>query len=398
MQCQEVQELLSPFLDGMLEDLQEQEVSAHLAVCADCRKEWYDLMEAVNSLKALPEMVPPANLSSGVRNELNHMQQAVWKRNGIVRQSSRNRWAAFAAAVVLVVGLTALAYGAGGHRSLRSFLPGFTVKEPAVVAGNGLEVQKDETVPPDAVGKENRVLDAGGGLADKAGARVESLKKLDSEQDEAKLKKVGAFDGDQVFQSSTPEKGRSDAGGLTLTLPVPANQAERSPEAGRKNAAIMAETVPQESSTMLEDGSPKLLSKAILQFGAGVSTNELAILARNSGGYVSDEPGGKIVTVRIPSKNFSQTIGSLQGMGATVQSISEVDVTERYYDLKARLSNLAVEEQHLLNVISGAGTAGDVQEAEGQLSKVRSEIRKSEESLNNLVDQIRFATVKINLE
>jgi hypothetical protein len=379
MQCQEVQELLSPFLDGMLEDLQEQGVSAHLAVCTDCRKEWYDLMEAVNSLKALPEMVPPANLSSGVRNELNHMQQAVWKRNGIVRQSSRNRWVAFAAAVVLVVGLTALAYGAGGHRSLRSFLPGFAVKEPAVVAGNGLDRQKDEPVPL-ASDKDSRTQDAGNTPVERAASN-------DSETP------VSSRDR-QALTSKSDNKSKEVSGARSdLT-----EQAAESPETSRKNTAMMVETVPQESSTILEDGSPKLLSKAVLKFAAGVSTNELAVLARNSGGYVSDEPGGKIVTMRIPSKKLSQTIGSLQGMGAAVQSISEVDVTDDYYDLKARLRNLTVEEQHLLAVINSAGTADDVQGAEGQLAKVRSEIKSSEESVNNLVDQIRFATIKIYLE
>jgi len=57
MKCEENKELLSLYIDHMLDDSQMKEVENHLASCAACKKEYEEMMEMVELLNRL-EMVP----------------------------------------------------------------------------------------------------------------------------------------------------------------------------------------------------------------------------------------------------------------------------------------------------------------------------------------------------
>lgn len=71
MQCREIKELLSPYLDGMLSPSEGEVVSSHLAVCPDCQAHWHVLYDVVELIKNLPGINPPSGFSAGVINKLN---------------------------------------------------------------------------------------------------------------------------------------------------------------------------------------------------------------------------------------------------------------------------------------------------------------------------------------
>ncbi len=115
MQCRDICEMLSPYIDGMLESSQAVQVEEHLAACAACRLEYDDLRAAVELVRELPEVVLPREFHDELRQKLQSLPGSAVTAG----QSSRlNRvpwikWTktlAAAAAIFLTVGVTALWY------------------------------------------------------------------------------------------------------------------------------------------------------------------------------------------------------------------------------------------------------------------------------------------------
>jgi len=73
MQCREINELLSPYLDGVLNSVKREIVAAHLAVCPGCRADFQTLSEVVGVLKALPLVELPAGFTADVRIRMDQL-------------------------------------------------------------------------------------------------------------------------------------------------------------------------------------------------------------------------------------------------------------------------------------------------------------------------------------
>lgn len=70
MDCHEVSDLLSAYIDGELELDESRGITNHLSVCARCRKELFELQQTIDLLHALPDLTPPPDLCLRVMNRL----------------------------------------------------------------------------------------------------------------------------------------------------------------------------------------------------------------------------------------------------------------------------------------------------------------------------------------
>lgn len=68
MNCGQVQEKLSCYLDGVLDETTLEAIETHIEVCADCRKELEALQSVVGFASEVCEVDPPAYLSSAIRD------------------------------------------------------------------------------------------------------------------------------------------------------------------------------------------------------------------------------------------------------------------------------------------------------------------------------------------
>lgn len=105
MNCENVREELSAYLDGMLDPAVADAVRAHLDSCGDCRRELMELQETVDLLHGLEKVEVPVDLVQGVRTQIARAEAA----------PARSAWFSFlatpqfraAAAACFVIGLCA---------------------------------------------------------------------------------------------------------------------------------------------------------------------------------------------------------------------------------------------------------------------------------------------------
>jgi hypothetical protein len=87
------------------------------------------------------------------------------------------------------------------------------------------------------------------------------------------------------------------------------------------------------------------------------------------------------------------------GLGIPVtNAVDSQDVTEEFYDLKARIDNKKTLEQRFIVLIQQAnGRFEEVIRLENELSRVRGEIERMEGSLRRLADLSSLSTVTVTL-
>ncbi|MBI2842542.1 MAG: zf-HC2 domain-containing protein [Armatimonadetes bacterium] len=76
MKCGQVQEKLSCYLDGVLDESTLEAVERHLASCEDCRRELEMLASVVGFASEIEEVAPPAYLSSSIKDAIRREREA----------------------------------------------------------------------------------------------------------------------------------------------------------------------------------------------------------------------------------------------------------------------------------------------------------------------------------
>lgn len=118
MNCSQIQEMLSAYIDDFLDEFETAEVEKHVQTCAICQQELTDLRHTVSLLRSLGEVSPPENfhrqlmerIDKDTSADMANKHRAVkprYKRSGV--------WMHIAAAVLILgVGVGAWAYGENG--------------------------------------------------------------------------------------------------------------------------------------------------------------------------------------------------------------------------------------------------------------------------------------------
>ena len=130
-------------------------------------------------------------------------------------------------------------------------------------------------------------------------------------------------------------------------------------------------------------------------------------IAKTRGGYIAQlefttpTAAGRslMVTIRVPAAQLDATLVDLKRAGhLDGESQSGEDVTQRYVDINARLSNLRTIEARLLQILrERTGRLADVLEVEEAVDRTRGEIEMTEAEKKMLSNQIAFASVHLKL-
>ena len=170
MDCLRAEELFSDHLEGTLHPILRAELDAHLEGCADCRALRAAFAEAVDALRAFPEVDAPRGLAERAAAAARARPRAVVVRPAIVVPP----WFQAAAAGFALIALGTILAVVGPERPTRAAqrLVGETM-----TAGNSLLERKDRLV------EDVRVLGVVLGTAfegrlDRVNERVEDYKRL----------------------------------------------------------------------------------------------------------------------------------------------------------------------------------------------------------------------------
>ena len=142
---------------------------------------------------------------------------------------------------------------------------------------------------------------------------------------------------------------------------------------------------------------------------------KIPALAEQSGGYIESSSSDGIslyeksstrpsrrsahFTVRVPADNLDSFITSLSTEFNLLNKLeNSSDISDRYYDTQAHLSNLQIQEKRLLELLEQAGKLGDLLEIEKELADVRYQIETLTATMKRMDGQVSYSTVTISLE
>lgn len=104
------------------------------------------------------------------------------------------------------------------------------------------------------------------------------------------------------------------------------------------------------------------------------------------------------ITARVPAEKVIQFADDVKKLGEVISSrLTGDEVTEEYFDLKARLEALRISEARLKEMLAGRGKLSELLEVERELSNKQSQINQVVGRMKYLEDRSAMATVDISL-
>ena len=155
-----------------------------------------------------------------------------------------------------------------------------------------------------------------------------------------------------------------------------------------------------------------LSEKIIYNVYASVSVEDVdasvaAITAKVKalGGYISYantyKSGGYTyanIELRVPAQKLSQLEDYTQTLGeVNERTMSTDNITESYYDIKARLDNALAQEEQLLKVLDKAETVEDILLVRAELDKVQERIESYKGRIRVWDSLVDYSTVTYNI-
>ncbi len=132
---------------------------------------------------------------------------------------------------------------------------------------------------------------------------------------------------------------------------------------------------------------------------------KIRILAEDYGGYVAGSSRSTYgqqeraeITIRVPKDNFLTIVQKIESYGKLLdERTTSEDITERYIDLKARLTNLQRQEKRLYEILDMAKTVEEILEVEKELTRIRSEIERLQGQINYLERNVEMSLISVSL-
>lgn len=135
------------------------------------------------------------------------------------------------------------------------------------------------------------------------------------------------------------------------------------------------------------------------------SAEKVMKLLPEYGGYVSertDVTTGSAqsisIKVRVPNEKLFAFTDELKKLGEVLRyNVAGQEVTEEFIDLEARLKQLKLSEERLMEIMSRSGKLTELLEVERELTNKQSQIEQIEGRLRYLSDRVAMATLSIML-
>ncbi|MDE2938202.1 MAG: DUF4349 domain-containing protein [Chloroflexota bacterium] len=153
-------------------------------------------------------------------------------------------------------------------------------------------------------------------------------------------------------------------------------------------------------------GDPMSLARLGLEVASVEgATLQVQSIAASLGGYVERlttigvaEQARSDVTIKVPQEHLDRAMERIQGLGVVqYRSLGSEDVTDRHVDLTARLSALRQEEQSLSSLLDRSSSVVELLSVERELSRVRTDVERTQWQLELLERQVDLATIHVVL-
>ena len=163
-----------------------------------------------------------------------------------------------------------------------------------------------------------------------------------------------------------------------------------------------------DTSVTLQSAQRQIISNASLSIETetvDVAIVQVRTIAEGLGGFVeqlssfgSNKDQQANLTVRVPQDQFFTAVDRIEALGKVQgRNLGSEDVSEQFIDLEARLKSSMREEESLLSLLERADQVSEILTIERELSRVRSDIERTQGQLNFLERRVDLATISVSL-
>lgn len=376
MTCKNIEQQISRYLDGELNDGEISAMMEHIENCKACEILFEDMKLIHETMAGMPQMELPENFEAELHEKLLQASAEESESDNEMEHARKviriplPRWQDFKthykplAAVAATLMVAVLVYGAG------NFMPR-SVQEMAMDS----TTEMYEGASEDAFGSE-----ADFEFAEEAPAVEPSA---------ARTLKGG--NGLATFDAVVAE---SDSVSIGTT-----SQQVTSPVDG---------TVDVDSRMIIYSAN---IALDIVEYDEVYE--RIVIMVNDLGGFVSDantsykyydetDPDSSLkygrLTIRIPQDRFMGTVDFLETLGVQRNlNIWSQDITSQYRDIANEVANLEIREAKLREIMEKAEEIDDIISVERELSRVRGEINQYMGTLKNWEQLVSLSTIHIDL-
>lgn len=363
MNCQVVSELLSPYLDGVLDPNEHALVQKHLVSCPACSRELAELEACMNLLQELPEVTPPAGFRAGLMEKIDKLplaepvKQKHWTQHlNAVPRKAWYRTMAVAAVMAMTLGLTSLWENEGNQ-----FMP--VPNDTQEIVGqtqNKQDVQQpqgDQPTKPanDKVAEVINETNPPAKVVEDTSNRTQGVKEPPKQAVKVNPVKVVASEKDRKFASENYQPQQS---------------------AGMTARSVVLKLAVEDSSAVLKS------IHTITQ-----SNNSSIILPYN-------ESNGKLA-IKVPTQASTQVEKQLKAQGQVITDMpSERDLSNQHQQAVSALEQLKTEQTNLQQKVEEQADAA----TEQQLAIINTAISQQIKLIKNLEQQSNYSIITITIE
>lgn len=404
MNCKEVQDKLSAYLDNELEAKERALLDGHLVDCPACQEELQDLQMLVEQLSSLEEMIPPpefrTELFAKLEEGLKKTEVSAPMKKGLLANLRQKLFGAKRYSGLVPVAIALIMLVLISPVILDNLPRMGTMKN---------EIAMDQAAPESG---------SAGSLGYSSSFSLNSLNDnyAGSSLEKGKMQDETASFDVQLTTSETRNSTMQKSQARTVP-PVDAAQAtgEREIAAQKQAAAPGANTLATDpdtaKATEQEVIDRKIIKNAHLILAVDDyerALNEIRAKVHALNGYIANESESTIdrlgtkrgsLQVRIPQPQFETFLEGMPALGEMKnKEIYSQDVTEEYIDITGRLKALRTKEERLLDILTKSGNLNEILAVENELANTRTQLETTEGRLRYLNNQTDYSTVAITLE
>lgn len=351
MNCEQINEKLSLYIDEMLSDEEMAEIRSHLHNCPACDSEYKALLETIKMLSSMEEIIPPASFRRELRQKLEKASsnevvleekfvKRVFKKEQILKYFNRFR---------------------------RSWLMPVSIALILMVI----------IIPP-------LMNNLSFGSAMKSDMAAESVEMKEADNGISDYQMFSASKGITKSPNEAPKMKKDGAPSLN-------NEMQRNEDLVSKNKRKIIKNADLSLKVDNYDTIVQRIKNQV-DFLGGYIANEN--ISKRSTGNVNGH-----LQIRIPHMSFEGFLDQISELGdMTSRNIYTQDVTEEYVDVESRLKALRIKETRLLDLLAKSGKLSDVLAVENELANARAELESLQGRLRYLDDRTDFSNINISIQ
>lgn len=356
MKCHECRELLSPFVDNMTSEEENNKIKAHLALCPDCSRELERMRLIIEGLGELKgDVAVPEGFREEIHERLLMHKTSLWGKRHVTGHPRAGGW--------IAASIAALALGAGVF--LSSLVP------------VGQVAELFDRVSPSVLEKQNVKI-----AVDKLIAQKES--ELRRQETTSPVTEGKASDSSAQVASDVPLKHEMSGNGATIDTDK--NQVV---DESRTVATVSAdEQVAKTAQVVAMQVEVKDADRAA-QFllNEGASRRETVVLSDNNVRTLSASRT-QVVTIQVPADKVAEWTDLIQQLGTSSAPVTNNE------DLTLAYNNLEAKKDEIQKKLDEAKQLHDDRAAES----LRQKLAECDLKLAELKQKMQLVTITVVLK